>query len=262
MLGQANLFGIRMRPESLCVYCKTKQSDIHWDTPCKVFHDWSNDCERCANCGQTRRNEHRWRSGGCKCSECGKFRDEWHDWTWDCEKCATCKRTRDGCHDWSEDCEKCTNCRKTRSNGHEWSGCKCLKCGKTRNQEHDWNADKGESCTVCGISRMHSERLRRISELPQSKQVFANKICELNLSDDPSKTVPQHNMMYIVEFMSLLGNHRVWNWSGYSAVYNYPSTNGLIRQIRIHRHCIDLFTIVEENEYRDGIEVYSKFNYL
>jgi len=35
---------------------------------------------------------------GCKCRSCGKVRDEDHDWSKDCEKCANCEATRKDRH--------------------------------------------------------------------------------------------------------------------------------------------------------------------
>lgn len=41
-------------------------------------HDWSKDCEKCADCGAVRESSHQWT--GCKCSNCSRVRDESHDW--------------------------------------------------------------------------------------------------------------------------------------------------------------------------------------
>jgi hypothetical protein len=38
-------------------------------------HDWSKDCEKCANCGATRKDSHR--IEGCQCSICGS---QFHNW--------------------------------------------------------------------------------------------------------------------------------------------------------------------------------------
>lgn len=37
---------------------------------------------------------HQWE--GCKCAKCGETRD--HDWSKNCEKCANCEATRKDCH--------------------------------------------------------------------------------------------------------------------------------------------------------------------
>ena len=130
---------------------------MHRWNGCKCFtcgktrdegHHWSEDCEKCTQCGATRQNIHKW--NGCKCSTCGKTRFEAHDWSKDCEKCAQCGSSRPAKHDWSKDCEKCAQCSATRQNMHKWNGCKCSKCGNTRDAEHDWLRCK---CNLCGTTR-------------------------------------------------------------------------------------------------------------
>lgn len=114
-------------------------------------HDWSSNCEVCAECGKTRNDAHDW--NGCKCSNCGKTRDEGHDWSKDCEKCAKCGIARQDAHTWNG-C-KCSKCGKTRDEGHEWNDCKCLNCGKVRDsyhETHDWSSNCNE-CSKCGLVR-------------------------------------------------------------------------------------------------------------
>lgn len=88
------------------------------------LHTW-NGCT-CGNCGKSR--EHDWRSDCQRCANCGNTRNEPHAWT-GC-KCANCAKTRDEGHDWSGDCEKCSRCGKVRQGAHTWDGCTCKACGK------------------------------------------------------------------------------------------------------------------------------------
>lgn len=73
------------------------------------YHNWTNNCEKCIQCGTTRASAHAW--NGCKCSTCGQARDKNHNWLSDCEKCATCGKTRTGAHTWSG--RKCLKCLQT-----------------------------------------------------------------------------------------------------------------------------------------------------
>lgn len=58
---------------------------------CKLaFHDWRDDCEKCARCGKTRNHT--------------------HDWSRDCEKCKCCKKEN---HKWNENGYRCSICGET-----------------------------------------------------------------------------------------------------------------------------------------------------
>ena len=53
------------------------------------LHDWSKNCESCANCDKQQKGAHIWQ--GCRCAMCGKTD---HDWETDskirnCSKCST-----------------------------------------------------------------------------------------------------------------------------------------------------------------------------
>ena len=52
-----------------------------------------------------------------------------HDWKNDCEKCAKCGKSRVYPHDWSKNCERCANCNQTSGINHDWNGENCTKCG-------------------------------------------------------------------------------------------------------------------------------------
>jgi hypothetical protein len=47
-------------------------------------------------------------------------RDEAHSWTENCEKCPNCGKTRSNAHDWSKNCEECAICGSTRSDHHDY----------------------------------------------------------------------------------------------------------------------------------------------
>lgn len=123
---------------------------------CKLgFHNWSNNCEKCSDCGKERKTQHDWSIDCEKCAKCGFLRKNHHDWDKNCEKCSICKKECKNQHDWNADCEKCTKCNKTRKNQHDWNkDCeKCEKCGKIRKNKHDWSKD----CQKCSICETKSE---------------------------------------------------------------------------------------------------------
>ena len=136
-------------------------------------HDWSENCQKCAICGNSRQEAHNWQ--GCVCTKCKHTRDMDHNWKMDCEKCSVCGQTRDhyhkwdGCkctkcgktrnenHAWSSNCEKCSICGETRLDKHQWDGCVCLNCKQTREEYHDYD-ESGSKCLKCGhLSYEYSE---------------------------------------------------------------------------------------------------------
>lgn len=77
------------------------------------LHDWTKDCNRCANCGKDRFGEHKWR--GCRCSACGLTRNKDH--IWEGCKCSICGAKRDRQHVWSD--KSCSICGAPSPN--EWA---------------------------------------------------------------------------------------------------------------------------------------------
>ncbi len=118
---------------------------------CEDGHDWSQDCEVCAQCSKARNDSHDWSKDCEECANCGKTRWSSHEWADGCN-CIKCGLTSDKRHDWSYDCQKCAKCGKARPGYHDWSGCKCKKCGKSRDEKHDWATDC-EHCSRCGKIR-------------------------------------------------------------------------------------------------------------
>ena len=103
-------------------------------------HDWSNDCERCARCGNTRRLPHDWTKDCEKCARCSHVRMGAHDWSRNCEKCWVCGRTRTGAHDWRRDCQRCSRCSAANpkaGKAHRWYDGKCAACGVRSPEEKD-----------------------------------------------------------------------------------------------------------------------------
>jgi hypothetical protein len=54
---------------------------------CLIFHDWSNDCERCARCGKRRNRAHQWSRNCAKCKHCKK---ENHKFSGPHRRCSIC----------------------------------------------------------------------------------------------------------------------------------------------------------------------------
>lgn len=82
---------------------------------------------------------HAW--SGCKCGNCGKTRANDHDWTADCEKCANCGMTRIGAHTWNEcECTKCQKPTPAGHHWTK-DGKSCTKCGKLDPFVGTWRED-------------------------------------------------------------------------------------------------------------------------
>ncbi len=123
---------------------------------CPGPHDWSKNCEKCANCHKTRAQSHDWSKDCAKCAKCGQTRPKSnHQWHEDCETCCICGKKRHHRHDWNG-CS-CTQCPKKRNVYHFWDRCFCRRCFRKRDaghEGHDWTEDC-EKCRICGIERQH-----------------------------------------------------------------------------------------------------------
>jgi len=91
------------------------------------FHSW--DKIQCKKCGKINKLELKTISD---LDICEKDISKKHNWTNDCKKCSNCGQTRDLNHDWSEDCQKCKICGKTNTIKHQWKDDNCEKCNKIR----------------------------------------------------------------------------------------------------------------------------------